>query len=124
MQTISKTKLKKHLRRKTNPSLTMTIFLAKKHKPWLPVAKLLAGSTRKHSSVNLTDIEKQTTTGDTVLIPGKILSKGDITKKVRICALGFSAMAKEKLKKTKSEAVSIMDEIKINPKAEGLKIIR
>ena len=40
-----------------------------------------------------------------------------------MCALGFSLAAREKLKKTKSEVVSINEEIKKNPKAEGIRIL-
>ncbi|MBI2451924.1 50S ribosomal protein L18e [Candidatus Pacearchaeota archaeon] len=120
----SRTKIKRHLRAKTKPELIETLKLALKNEKWNHIAKLLSYPTRKQSSINLSDIEKQTTPGDTVLIPGKILSKGEITKKVRICALGISETAKEKLKKTKSEYVSILEEINKNRKCEGIKIIK
>lgn len=120
---ISKTKLKRHLRMKTNPELVETIKLASKSAPWQAIAKRLAASTRKQSSVNLMEIDKKTTAGDTVIILGKVLGFGELTKKVRICALSMSHSAKEKLKNTKSEGVSVLDEIKKNPKAEGIKII-
>lgn len=120
---ISKTKIKVHVRKKTNPALAETIRAASRHTPWLPLAKRLAGSTRRYASVNLAKIEKTTTIGDTILIPGRVLSAGEVSKKIRVCALGFSESAREKLNKTKSEAVSIIEEIKINPKAQGLKII-
>ena len=121
---ISHTKLKVRIKRKTNPEIDQILRLALKNKNWESIAKVLSGPTRQHSSVNLSLIDKQTTPGDTVIIPGKVLSQGEITKKVRICSIGISAGAKEKLKKTKSEYVSIMEEIKKNPKAQGLKIIR
>lgn len=124
MMNLSKTKIKKQLKRKTNPSIIETIRVANKNKPWFHLAKILSNSSRKYSSINLSDIEKQTTAGDTVVIPGKVLSLGDITKKVRICSLGISSSAKEKLKKTKSESVSIFQEIKTNPKAQGIKVIK
>ncbi len=121
---ISRTKIKKSLNRKTSPLIQETISIALKNKNWNFLAKILSSSTRKYSSINLFEIDKQTSIGDTVLIPGKILSSGDLTKKVRISALYISDSAKDKLKKTKSEFVSISDEIKSNPKAEGVKIIR
>lgn len=121
---ISKTKIKVNLKKKTNPALLEAISLALKQKNWLPLAKILSSSTRKFSSINLEEIEKKTSAGDIVVIPGKVLSSGDITKKIRISSLGISKSALEKLKKTKSEAVSISDEIKKNPKASGIKIIK
>lgn len=124
MKNLSKTKIKKHLRNKTSSELISTIMEAKKHKPWLVLAKMLSSSTRKYPSVNLDELEKITTAGDTILVPGKVLGIGNISKKIRICALGFSASALEKLKTSKSEAVSILEEIKKNTKAEGIRIIK
>ena len=120
---INKTLVKEHRRRKTNPQIVETILSASKQAKWLPIAKKIGGAARKYSSVNLKEIDKNTSTGDTVIIIGKVLSSGELNKKVRICALGISVSAKEKLKKTKSEYVSILDEIKANPKAEGIKIV-
>ena len=121
---ISKTKIKSRIKRKTKSELAETIRLATKNESWIKLAAILSGPTRQYSSVNLEEIEKQTTVGDTVIIPGKVLSKGEITKKVRICALSFSQTALDKLKKTKSEAVSILEEIKKNLKASGVKLIK
>lgn len=121
---LSKTKIKKHARMKTNPEIKETIALALKNKEWNSLAKSIAYSTRKYLSLNLFQIDKQTSAGDSVIIPGKILSKGELTKKIKICALAISENAKEKLKDTKSEFVSILNEIKKNPKMEGVKILR
>ena len=121
---ISKTRLKRRVHKKTNPKVAAAIYLAYKNPSWMKYAKLLSQSTRKHSSVNLMDIDKQTSLGDAVLVPGKVLSLGEITKKIKVCSFGISQEALEKLKKTKSEWVNILDEIKKNPKAEGLKVIK
>lgn len=121
---ISITHIKNKSRRKTNPYLSATIELARKNKNWISLAHRISGSTRNQASVNLFSIEKQTKAGDTVIIPGKLLASGDLTKKVRICALSASQAALNKLKKTKSEFASIEEEIKKNPKAEGVKVIQ
>jgi len=121
---ISKTKIKSRILKKTNPEIIETIKLALKNPEWLKIARILSASTRKYSSINLFEIDKQTTPGDIIIIPGKVLSKGEVTKKVRICALSMSMEAKEKLKTTKSEFVPLINEIKSNPKAEGVKILR
>ncbi len=120
---ISKTKLKIRLRRKTNPELVATIKLALKHHEWNNIAKIISGPTRKFPSLNLFEIEKHSKVGDTIVIPGKVLNKGDLTKKIKICALGISERAKEKLRISKSEFVQLVEEIKKNPKAEGIKVL-
>ena len=111
------------MKRKTNVAIAETIKAAQKQKAWLQFASRLASSTRKYSAINLSEIEKQAKEGDTVIIIGKVLGTGDLTKKVRICALSFTGSARDKLKKSKSELVTISEEIKHNPKAQGLKLI-
>lgn len=108
---------------KTHPHLQLAIRAALKNKSWLALAKKLAGSTRRQLSLNLSEIEEKTTAGDTVVIAGKILALGELSKKVRIASLSISASAKEKLKKTKSDWIPLYQEIQSNPKAEGVKIL-
>ncbi len=121
---ISKTKLKRHLGMKTHPHLQLAIRAGLKNKLWLALTKKIAGSTRLQTDLNLSEIDEKTTAGDTVVIPGKVLAGGDLTKKLRIASLSISASAKDKLKKTKSEWVPLYQEIQSNPKAEGVKIIQ
>jgi large subunit ribosomal protein L18e len=121
---LSKTTIKSRARRKTNLYLSETIREANKNKAWAKVASIIAIPTRMYTDVNLKQIDEVTKAGDTVLIPGKVLSSGNLSKKVRICSFSISESAKEKLAETKSEYVSILQEIKENPKCEGIKVIR
>lgn len=120
----SKTKIEKQIKRKNNPELVKTIIIAKKNDGWLEVASILSGPRRKRMNVNLEKIDKETKDGETVVIPGKVLSQGEINKKLKIIALKFSEKAKEKLLKSKSEVLSIIEEIKKNPKAKGVRILK
>lgn len=121
---LSNTRFKARVKRKTNPALVETLNLANESAGWSKLAKILSSSTRKYSSLNLSQIDAETKEGDTVVIPGKVLSSGNITKKVRICSLSISQSAKDKLKSTKSEYASIAEEIKSNKKGEGIKILQ
>ena len=120
----SKTKIQKQISKKRNPELVGTIILAKKNEKWLDVAGALSGSTRKRVQINLDKIEKNSKQGDILVIPGKVLSLGDLTKKVKIVALNFSEKAKEKLLKAKCEVVLLKDESKNNKNAKGVKILK
>jgi len=121
--TASKRTIKTRTRQKSNPEIRETIKLGLKHKAWLKIVQFISAGKRRYSAVNLKEIDAKTTAGDTVLIPGKVLSSGNLTKKVKIVALSISAEARDKLKETKSEFVKIKDEIVKNPKGEGIKII-
>lgn len=121
---ISQTKLKFRIRKKTNSNTVDLLRLGRHQKSWNSVLKIISSSTRNYSSINLARIDAETKAGDTVVIVGKVLGSGNVTKKLRICALSISQDAKDKLKESKSEYVSLMEEIKSNPKATGIKLIR
>ena len=121
---ISKTKIDKMLKRKKDDYIEKTIIEGKKKAGWVKIIQKIAGSRRKYSSINLDKIEENTKEGDTIVVPGKVLGVGNITKKIRVVALYFSQTALKKLGEKKCEVVSILEEIKINPKAEGLKILK
>ena len=120
----SRTKIKTHLRKKTAIELKQTIAEALKNPSWQKFAQILAASTKKQSALNLFQIDKQTTPGDTVIIVGKVLSKGELTKQVSIAALSISQEALKKLPHSKSKFKTILEEIKSNKKCEGIKLLK
>ncbi len=120
----SKTLIEKQLQRKKNSELVKTIIAAKKNDSWIEIAKILSGPRKKRVEINLEDISKKAEEGETIVIPGKVLSQGEFNKKVKIIALNFSEKAKEKLLKAKCEVFSILEEIKLNPEAKGIRILK
>jgi large subunit ribosomal protein L18e len=120
---ISKTKIEKKLKRKTNTELVQSIIISKKNKGWLRTAQMISTPRRKRLSVNLEEINQVAKDGEIIIIPGKVLSMGEIDKKIKICALGFSQIALDKLKKSKTEICTIADEIKKNPEAKNIHLI-
>lgn len=117
----SKTKIEKQLRRKTNSVLVETIILAKKNKPWYKIAEVLSTPTKKHLAINVGELAKENS--DIIAVPGKVLSQGSLDKKLKVVALSFSEGAREKILNAKGEAISILEEIKKNPSAKGVKIL-
>lgn len=120
----SNTKISKQTKRKTNNELIRIVNLSKKNKNWAEVAEVLSGPTRKLISANLSEIDDGAEEKDVVIIPGKVLSMGKINKKIKISALKFSNGAIEKLKENKINFNTIEEEIKSNPEANGVKILR
>src|SRR3989344_8130806 len=112
---ISNTSIAKRIPRKMDTYVVDTLFVAKRSKKWNKIAQIISGSRRKYSNVNLGRIEKESSEGDILVVPGKVLGNGALTKKIKICALYFSSSAMDKIKHGKSEAVKIIDEIKKNP---------
>jgi large subunit ribosomal protein L18e len=120
----SKTKISNQLERKSNSTLIKTVLAGKKSEAWVGIAGMLSGPRRNKTCINLEQISKNSKAGETIVIPGKVLSQGEIDKKVKVVALNFSEKAKEKLLSAKCEVSYILDEIKSNPSAKGIKIIK
>lgn len=113
----------------TNPYLRkLIIFLERASKKnnakiWKYVAELLNRPRRKKIGVNLYKINKYTKDGEIALVPGKVLSIGEINKDIKIAAWRFSKLAELKLKKKNIEYMSIEELVKKNPKGSNVRII-
>lgn len=114
----------KHITKTNNILLDLVTELkktstAKKANIWKAVADELLKPTRKMREVNLDKINRVTKANDVIIVPGKVLGKGNIDHKVTVAALNFSESAKQKLK----EVLTINELMKKNPKGSGVKII-
>ena len=78
---------------------------------------------RKRRIVNLTRINLHTKTGETILVPGKVLANGELNHKVKIVAWSFSKQAKDKIKEAKGEIISLNDFMKKEIKGKKVRII-
>jgi len=120
----SKALIEKQLEKKTNPELVKTIIEAKKKKNWLEVAAMLSSPRTKRVNINLDKINNEAKGGEIVVVAGKVLSQGELDKKIKVVALSFSKMAKEKISKTNGEASTILEEIKKNPEAKNVRFLK
>ena len=90
---------------------------------WKDIALRLEKSSRNWPEVNLDRISKYTGEKETALIPGKVLSTGDISKKVSIAAWSFSEKSQEKITKAGGKYMSIEELLKSNPKGKDVRIL-
>jgi large subunit ribosomal protein L18e len=118
---ISKTKITKRKNKKTNLELVKTIENSK-NKNFLELAKRLTRPTRLQSKISLNYLNSFKE-GETFLIAGKVLGQGELDKKLKIYALGFSEQAKEKIKKSGSEMGYLKDFIEKNDSIKGVQIL-
>jgi len=122
---MSKTKIARQANKKQNPELRASILFLKKQKNvfWHNVAKLLSRPKRKSISVNLDKINKIAKESSTILVAGKILARGDLTKKLNIAAFRTSEEARNKIKASGSSYFKIEELVKKNPDAKDIKLI-
>ena len=90
---------------------------------WRDVAQRLERSNRRTAEVNLSDIDRHAEDGETILVPGKVLSNGDLDKKVDVVAFKFSAKAQDKIENAGGECISIEEIMENNPKGSNIRIM-
>ena len=112
---------------KTNPNLIELINKLNKQSKsedaaiWKDVADRLSRSNRRTAEVNLSSINRYAVADETILVPGKVLSNGELDKKVNVVALKFSAKAQEKIESAGGECISIDEIIETNPKGSNIR---
>jgi len=89
---------------------------------WKRVAKDLEKPSRQRRSANIYKIDKYTRKDEVAVVPGKVLSEGELTKKITVAGWQFSEKAKEKINKI-GKAVSIKEIMKENPKGKKIRIM-
>lgn len=109
----------------TNPVLLETIeeLESQDASIWHEVAQNLGKVNRKRPEVNISDIERNAEDGDTVVVPGKVLGSGHLTKEVDVAAFKASRGAKQQIKEN-GEFMFIQDLVEENPEGSEVKIVK
>ena len=110
---------------KTNQQLKGLISELKKRKEpiWKKIAQELSRGAKNKRQVNLSKISRHAEPGDMIIIPGKVLSGGEIKTQLTIAAFQFSQTAREKIEKAGSKTMAIDELMKANPKGTKIKVI-
>jgi large subunit ribosomal protein L18e len=90
---------------------------------WRDVARRLERSNRLHSEVNVGKIDRVASKNDKVVVPGKVLGSGDLTKPVHVAAWRFSNQAREKIEAAGGKALSIPEMVSDVPKGSGVRLM-
>ncbi len=96
---------------------------AHESKFWKRIMFDLKKPTRQRRVVNVYKIDQFANEGETVIVPGKVLSMGNMTKKVEVAALTFSEEARRKIEEAKGKALSIKELLQQNPEGKKVRII-
>jgi large subunit ribosomal protein L18e len=109
----------------TNPVLLETIELLEEQEAsiWSDVAENLGKVNRKRPEVNISDIERNAEDGETVVVPGKVLGSGRLSKSVDVAAFKASSGAKEKIEED-GEFMFIQDLVDENPEGSEVRILK
>ena len=120
---------KKQISRKSNSELVKTIdelktASRKNDAPiWKSVAKKLEGPSRNWPVVNVSKIEYNAVKNGKVVIPGKIMGSGTLSKKVTVSAYSFTKTAIQKIESAGGKCMIYNDFIKKNPTGKDVVVI-
>ncbi len=90
---------------------------------WLRIAEDLEKPTRQRRVVNLSRINRYAEAGETIIVPGKVLSAGSLDHSCTIAAFKFSDEALQKIKKANGKALYIADIMKDSAKGKKIRIL-
>jgi len=90
---------------------------------WDYIAELLERPARMRVAVNVSKINRYAREGEVVVVPGRVLGAGFISKPVDVAAVWFSEKAIEKIVAAGGKVMFIGDLIKENPKGSRVRVI-
>ena len=120
---------KKQISRKSNSELVKTIDELKRASRendapiWKSIAKKLEGPNRNWPVVNVSKIEYYAANIGKVVIAGKIMGSGNLSKKVTVSAYSFTKTAIQKIENAGGKCMIYNDFIKKNPTGKDVVVI-
>ena len=90
---------------------------------WRDVAEKLRASRRSKVTLNMVDLERHAAAGETVVVPGVVLSNGELTKALHVAAWKFSPVAAEKIRKAKGSTMTIGQLLERNKEGSKVRIM-
>lgn len=115
---------------KTNPQLIALIadLKAKTRENeaaiWRDIALRLEKPKRNWAEANLSKLERYAKDGDTIIVPGKVLAAGSVTKKITVAAYSFSDAAAAGITAAGGKTMTIAELMESNPKGSNVRIMR
>ncbi len=114
---------------KENPELRRTLIdlrkAAREHRAplWAAVAERLARPRHQVDPVNVGHLERLAEAKATVVVPGKLLADGRLTKPLTVAAFHASVAARQKVHAAGGTVVSIHELLKSHPDGTGVRIL-
>jgi large subunit ribosomal protein L18e len=105
--------------------LSLIESLMKSEKPlWRKVAGELARPKRQKVEVNLSKLDQYADDDATVIVPGKVLGAGALSKKITVAAFSFSGSARKLIDAAGGKTLTIDNLHRTNPDGRGILILK
>ncbi|HLY76555.1 MAG TPA: 50S ribosomal protein L18e [Thermoplasmata archaeon] len=115
--------------RKENPELARVIIELKKaaraHQApiWRAAAERLARPRHQVFPLNVGHLERLAEARQTIVVPGKLLAEGHLTKPLTIGAISYSSEARSKVHSAGGTTLSISELVKSHPDGKGVRLL-
>jgi large subunit ribosomal protein L18e len=91
---------------------------------WRDIALRLEKPRRNWAETNLSKLERYAQDGDVIVVPGKVLAAGTISKKITVAAYGFSEASQAAKQVAGGRTMTIRELAAENPKGSNVRILR
>ncbi|MBI4210194.1 MAG: 50S ribosomal protein L18e [Candidatus Diapherotrites archaeon] len=93
---------------------------------WRLLSKKLGSSSRARVAMNVYKLSGMAaqSKGKTIVVPGKVLSKGDIKETARVACFACSAKARRKIEAAGGKVIGLKELMLENPKASTLVVMQ
>lgn len=98
---------------------------ARSHKApiWGTVADRLERPRHRVVPVNVGHLDRLTEAGETVVVPGKLLAEGPLSKRLTVAAFAYSKEARAKIHAAGGVAITVHDLVKTKPDGAGVRLL-
>ena len=90
---------------------------------WKAVAKRMSTPRNQRAAVNLDRLERHAGKGLVLVVPGKVLSVGEFSKRADVAAYSFSQRAAEKIAGAGGKVMTLEELLESNPKGQKAKMV-
>ncbi len=90
---------------------------------WGSVADRLERPRHQVTPVNVGHLERLARAEETVVVPGKLLSEGPLTKRLTVAAFSYSVAARAKIRAAGGAALSLEELLKSRPDGAGVRLL-
>ena len=90
---------------------------------WTAVADRLERSRHQVHPVNVGHLERLARPEETVIVPGKLLADGALTKRLTVAAFAYSGDARSKVHAAGGQALTLVDLMKARPDGTGVRLL-
>ncbi|MGD0256932.1 MAG: 50S ribosomal protein L18e [Thermoplasmata archaeon] len=114
---------------KGNPELLRVVrelrLAARSHDAplWASVADRLERARHLNPGVNVGQLERIAQSDETLVVPGKVLADGELSKKLTVAAFAYSAEARTKIHAAGGTALTLDDLLHAKPNGSGVRLI-